>query len=141
MLFGVLVFFILNMFVDMPFFILVFVILGSIFVDVDSCNSKIGRKFWFLSWCFKHRGILHSLIACLFLSLAVCFFNLWFGFGFFIGYLSHLFIDSFTIMGIRMFWPLKLRIKGRIRSGYWVEGILFSLILFLDFWFILDYLF
>ena len=131
-LFGILVWLILERLLEMPFFVLGFVMLGSVFVDVDSCSSKIGKRLWFLSWCFKHRGVLHSLLACLVLSLVVGAFSLWAGFGFFVGYFSHLFLDSFTKMGIKLFWPFVFRVTGGVGSGGWVEDVLFVLFLFGD---------
>jgi inner membrane protein len=137
-LFGFLVFFILERFVDMPVFVLGFVLLGAVFVDVDSCSSKIGRRFWFLSWFFRHRGILHSLVAGLVSSLIVGFFSLWAGFGFFVGYVSHLIMDCFTRMGVKLFWPLDFRVKGFVRSGSWVEDVVFVLFLILDIYFVFE---
>ena len=114
------------------FFVLFGVLLGSIFVDIDSSSSKVARRFWLFSWLFKHRGVIHSLFACLFLSSLVGMFNLWFGFGFFVGYISHLLIDCFTFAGIRIFWPLKFKVKGFVKSGGWVEDVLFVFLLVLN---------
>jgi inner membrane protein len=114
----------------MPLFSLAFALLGVIFVDIDSCGSKIGRRLWFLSWIFKHRGVVHSLLVCLVLSLIVGGFSLWAGFGFFVGYASHLILDCFTKMGVVLFWPLKFRVRGFVRSGSWVEDVIFVLLLF-----------
>ena len=140
-LFGILVWLILECFVEMPFFVLVFVLFGLAFVDIDSLNSKVGKKFWFLSWALKHRGVLHSLVACVLLSLIVGAFSLWAGFGFFVGYVSHLVLDCFTKMGIRLFWRFGFRVRGFVRSGSWVEDVLFVLVLGLDVWLGFNYLF
>jgi len=126
-LFGVFVWFVLGRFVEMPFFVLFFVLLGSVFVDVDSCSSRVGRKVWFLSWWFRHRGFFHSLVGALFFSTLIGLISLWGGFGFFVGYLSHLFLDGWTRMGLKMFWPFGFRIRGFVKSGSWVEDVLFVL--------------
>ena len=84
---------------------------------------------------------MHSLVACVFLSLVVGMVSLWGGFGFFVGYISHLVLDCFTKMGVKLFWPLGFRVRGFVRSGSWVEDVLFVFILVLDVLFILDYLF
>lgn len=131
-LFGVFCFLILDRFVLMPFWVLGFVLIGSIFVDIDSCSSKIGKKFWFLSWPFRHRGILHSFVVCVFLSLIVGIMNRWMGFGFGVGYVSHLVLDGFTRMGVKLFWPFGFRVKGFVKSGSWVEDVVFVLLLVLD---------
>ena len=135
-LFGLFCYFILDIFIEMPFFVLVFVLLGAVFVDVDSYSSRIGRRFWFLSWFFKHRGVLHSLVGAVILSLFVGMLSLWAGFGFFVGYVSHLFLDGFTNRGIGLFWPFRFRAKGFVRSGSWVEDVVFVLILFADILFV-----
>ncbi len=129
---GLACYFLLSYFLEMPVFVLGFVLLGAVFVDVDSCSSKIGRRFWFLSPFFRHRGVMHSLVACIFLSLIVGLFSLWAGFGFFVGYVSHLIMDCFTKMGVKLFWPLGFRVKGFIRSGSWIEDVVFVLVLILD---------
>ncbi len=130
-MFGFLVWLILIFFVKAPFFILLFILIGSIFLDIDSSKSKIGNKFWFLSWFFRHRGFLHSLVGCLFLSLIIGILNLWAGFGFFLGGISHLFLDCLTRGGVRLFWPFSWKIRGFVRSGSWIEDILFVIGLFL----------
>jgi inner membrane protein len=117
---------ILISFVEIPFWIIIFVLLGAIFTDIDSLNSKISKIFWPLSWILKHRGVLHSLTFCILLSLIIgLLLNLWAGFGFFIGYLSHLLLDCFTRAGVKLFWPLKFRIRGPIKSGSWAEDVIF----------------
>jgi len=140
-LFGMLVWFVLERFVEMPFFVLGFVLLGSVFVDVDSCKSKAGRKAWPLSWFLKHRGFLHSLAGSAFFSLVVGVFSRWAGFGFFVGYASHLLMDCFTRMGVGLFWPFSFKVRGFVKSGSWVEDVLFVLILGLDVLFVFQKLF
>ncbi|MFH0808258.1 MAG: metal-dependent hydrolase [archaeon] len=139
--FGLICYFLVNYFVEMPGFVLLFVLLGSVFVDVDSCSSRVGRKVWFLSWFLRHRGFFHSLIGALGFSLIVGVFSLWGGFGFFVGYISHLFLDSFTRMGLKMFWPSGFRVRGFVKSGSWVEDVLFVLFLGLDVWLVFNSLF
>ena len=132
--FSLMVYFLLSYILEMPFWVLGFVLLSTAFVDIDIKNSKFGNRWYFrpLQWMTKHRGILHSLIFALLLSLIVGSFSLWAGFGFFIGYLSHLFLDCFTKSGVRLFWPLKFKIKGFVKSGGIVEQIIFVLLLFLN---------
>ncbi|MBS3087865.1 metal-dependent hydrolase [Candidatus Pacearchaeota archaeon] len=140
-LFGVFVWFILDRVIEMPIFVLLFVLLGTAFVDIDSCSSWIGKKVWFLSWVFRHRGMLHSLVGCLVLSTIVAGFNRWAGFGFFVGYLSHLIIDCFTLTGLKLFWPFEFRVCGFIRSGSWVEDVVFVFVLAVDVWLVFNSLF
>ena len=129
--FALISYLILISFIEMPFWVIGFVLLGTIFVDIDSLNSKISKIFWPLSWILKHRGALHSLTFCIFLSLLIGLLNLWAGFGFFIGYSSHLILDCFTRAGVKLFWPFNFRIRGFIKSGSWAENVIFVCCLFL----------
>jgi len=132
--FGVFVYFVLSYFVEMSLFVLVFVLLATVFVDVDAWNSKVGNHWYLRVFQFftKHRGLIHSLFFGLFLSLILGSVSLWAGFGFFVGYLSHLFLDCWTKSGVALFWPFKYRVKGFVRSGSWVEDVVFVLILLVD---------
>jgi len=133
-IFSVVVWFLLSYFIEMPLYVLVFVMLATVFVDIDAWNSKIGNHWYLRVFQFftRHRGVLHSLVAGVFLSLTLGSVSLWAGFGFFVGYLSHLFLDCFTLSGVKLFWPLGFRVKGFVRSGSWVEDVVFVLILILD---------
>jgi inner membrane protein len=134
LVFGVFVYFVLSYFVEMPLFVLVFVLLATVFVDVDVGKSSFGNRWYFrpLQWVVKHRGVFHSLFFGLFLSLIVGAVSLWGGFGFFVGYLSHLFLDCWTKSGVRLFWPLRWRVKGFVRSGGMLEDVVFVLLLLGD---------
>ena len=133
-MFGVFVYFVLSYFVEMPLFVLVFVLLGAVFVDIDIESSSFGNHWYLrpLQFLVKHRGVFHSLVFGVLLSLILGSVNLWFGFGFFVGYLSHLFLDCWTKSGVALFWPLRHRIKGFVRSGGIVEDVIFVLLLLAD---------
>lgn len=145
LVFGILVFFILNLVLEIPNKILFFILilLGAIIVDVDIKNSKAGRH-WFLrpfQFFTKHRGMVHSLVFGIFVSLLVAWISRWAGFGFFAGYFSHLFLDSLTKSGVAIFWPLsKKRFSFGIRSGGLFEEVVFILVLLGNFWFVLGFL-
>jgi len=111
-----------------------FLVLGSVFVDIDSRKSRVGKRWWLrpLQWFVKHRGFFHSLVFALLFSLVVAVFNRMAGAGFFVGYVSHLFLDVFTRAGVKVFWPLEWKIKGFIKSGGLVEEVLFVLLLLVD---------
>jgi inner membrane protein len=132
--FGAFIYFILSFFVEMPLFVLVFVLLAAVFVDIDIKSSSFGSRWYFrpLQWVVKHRGVFHSLFFALFLSLVIGSLSLWGGFGFFVGYLSHLFLDCWTKSGVKLLWPLKWRVKGFVRSGGTVEDVVFVLLLLID---------
>jgi len=132
--FSLAVWFLLSYYVAVPFWVLGFVLLSTVFVDIDIKNSRFGNRWYFrpLQWVTSHRGVLHSLVACVLISLIVGSFNLWAGFGFFVGYVSHLFLDCFTLSGVRLFWPFGFKVKGFVKSGSWVEDVVFVLILILN---------
>lgn len=129
--FSLLVYFILSHFINMPVFVLGFVLFSTVFVDIDIKNSKFGNHWYFrpFQWLTKHRGFLHSLIFASVSALTIGSINLWAGFGFFVGYISHLFLDCWTKSGIQLLWPFKRKIKGFIKSGGIAEDIIFVLLL------------
>lgn len=131
-MFGFFCWIVLSFVLEMPFWVLAGVLLGLILVDLDSCKSKVGRKFWFLSWVFSHRGIMHSLVGCFVVSAGVGMINLWFGFGVFVGFVSHLVLDVLTLQGVKIFWPFDFRVRGFVRSGGIFEDIFFVLVLLVD---------
>lgn len=96
-------------------------ILGSLTPDLDSPKSSLGRRVWPLSWSLKiiygHRGITHSLLACLlvgvglFLACAAWPGHKAYGVAFTIGYASHILADWFTKEGVPLLWPLPKRFR------------------------------
>jgi membrane-bound metal-dependent hydrolase YbcI (DUF457 family) len=82
------------------------------------------------NFLFGHRGMIHSFVgAFITYILFMLFFGSTYAGAVFIGYSSHLFLDSFTPRGIRPFWPLKPKLNGIVRSGGIFELILFFLFL------------
>ena len=110
------------------------VLFASLLPDVDSKTSKIGRKgtmkvfFAFV----RHRGIVHSIFFMMFIYLILKNFVPVVAPPFLIGYSIHLFLDCFTIRGVRLFWPFKLRVRFIFRSGGVFERALFVVFLILD---------
>lgn len=85
---------------------LLFVILGSLFPDIDTPFSKLGRMNP-LSSIMKHRGFTHTtlclvLTSCLIGTLAN---NLSYAVAYGFGYLLHLLADTLTPMGIMWGYP------------------------------------
>ncbi len=118
-----------------PVLFIIIISLTSFLPDIDHPKSKIGRRFFVLSYPINfvlgHRKFFHSLFIALGLS-----FVFWYFFGgyyipFFIGFLSHLIADGLTKQGIDFTYPLNLfKIKGFIKTGGMFEkAILFILIL------------
>ncbi len=92
---------------------------ATIIPDVDSRFSKIGEKkiFRLLQFFVKHRGLFHSFLFLIFITLILALFIPIISLPFFLGYSSHLMLDSFTIEGIYPFYPFQKRISGKIRTG------------------------
>lgn len=101
-------------------------IIGSLFPDIDSQTSILGRKVRFLSFFLKHRGFFHSVLLLALICLILLPFNKLLLVGFALGFVSHLLLDIISKEGIKL--PLIGRLKGFIRVGSWQE-MLFSLLL------------
>lgn len=94
-------------------------VLGSMAPDVD---QKIKGM--------KHRGVSHTLLALFITSSIIVYFNKEVGEVWFLCYLSHLILDSITIMGVPLLWPLSKKYYGLklIKTGGTTEK-LFPLIM------------
>ena len=113
---------------------LLLIILGSIFPDVDEHKSFIGRRLpvisRILNFLFGHRGIFHTIFIgmIIFIGFYLSGFLL-LGLGFFIGYLSHLLLDSLTLLGVKLFWPItNLQLRGFVRTGGFTEYLFFIIL-------------
>ncbi len=132
----IVLFFILMFFQDIhnPLLFLPIAIFSTLFPDIDNKFSKIGhyKIFRIFNFFIKHRGAVHSFT---FLAIAGVFIFLFFrkGFSPFVfGYSLHLILDSITISGIKPFYPLKLKVKGKIRTGGVIENFSFIVFLLVD---------
>ena len=117
---------------------IVILLIASVLPDIDSYKSKLGRKIKPISFLINiflgHRGIFHSLFLLILISLIIAFINNEIAAAFFIGYLSHLILDSLTPEGVMFFYPFsKKRIKGIIRTSSLWENIFFFVFIILCF--------
>jgi len=108
----------------------------SVFPDIDSNSSKIFKKlkpFSYLTALFDHRGIFHTIYFPIAISFILFILNLkLISLAVLIGYSLHLFLDMLTKKGIALFYPLsKKRIRGFIKVGYLIEGIIFIILIIL----------
>ncbi len=110
-------------FVNNPLTFVIMALIGTIFPDLDTRFSRYGKNpaARAMQMFTNHRGIIHSITFCALLSLILAFFIPVLAFGFFLGYSVHLLADSFTKLGISMFWPLQLKSEGLITTGSKVE--------------------
>jgi len=113
-------------------FVLILVLAGSL-PDIDHTKSRIGRKLFIISWIinffFGHRRLIHSIIFASILSLVIkmVFNEYWIPF--YIGYLSHLFLDVLTKQGLNIFYPSNFKLDGFIKTNGLFEKV-FLFILF-----------
>ena len=145
--FGILVSLVSLNFFDINNKILFFliVILFSIFPDIDYKKSKIGRKNKILSgiinFIFGHRGLIHSIYIPLILFIIFYNLNKEIGSAILLGYGSHLIIDSINKAGIIPLYPISSKkIRGFVKTGSFLEKILFLAIVFMDLYLILNYI-
>ena len=117
-----------------PLIFLFAAFIGTILPDIDTRFSSIGKKkkYRILQYFSEHRGFFHSF-TFLFLILGVLFvFSKIVAFGFAFGFSLHLFSDALTKKGISPFYPFKLRIKGFLKTGGYIEKIIFIFLLFFN---------
>ncbi len=125
-------------------FILILIFAGSL-PDIDHSKSKIGRKFFFVSWFvnlfFGHRKLIHSIMFASVLSLIIklSFGNYWIPF--YIGYLSHLFLDSLTKNGLYIFYPSNFKLSGFVKTNGLFEKLFLLVLFILNIYYIITYIF
>ena len=102
-------------------------LIGGIFPDIDNPSSHMGQLAAPVSTIIgainkklgkvgsNHRGILHDPITYL-IGLVLCYFFFPPMIGFFIGCLSHLFLDMFNAKGIPFFFIKRITL-AKIESG------------------------
>ena len=111
------------------FSFLIFVLVGSVIPDIDNPRSKLGKKLPVISHIIKytlgHRGFFHSFWLLFIIPALIYFFvNKTIGIAIFVGYFSHLFLDSLTISGVKYFYPFPFfKISGMVRTGSFMEKI------------------
>ncbi len=117
-----------------PFIFIPVVLFSSLFPDIDSSFSRLGRKPVFIpvQIVSSHRGIVHSYTLAVFLSLILASFYPILALPFFLGYSFHLFADSFTQQGIKPFWPFKGVSKGAVSVGGKSDKIIFYTFVIID---------
>ncbi|MBS3091349.1 metal-dependent hydrolase [Candidatus Pacearchaeota archaeon] len=120
--------------VNYEFIFLPVILIASILPDIDSAFSTVGKNriFRFLQWVTKHRGVIHSFTLCLIISVIFAIIYPPLAFPFFLGYGIHLFVDSFTVDGIRPFWPWGATVNGKVRTGGSIEYLIFVIFCVID---------
>lgn len=127
------VLFLLNSVQSKTLFVIV-ALIATLIPDIDSGYSKLGSKKTFrpLQWVVKHRGILHSFTFLILITFFFVLFIPLFALPFFLGYGVHLISDSFTVKGIKPFYPSHKVVSGKIRTGRKAETTIFTLFVLAD---------
>ncbi|MFH1500322.1 MAG: metal-dependent hydrolase [archaeon] len=109
-------------------------LLATLLPDIDSGFSTINEvtRLKFFKYLTKHRGVIHSFTVCVIITILLAFFIPTISLAFFLGYASHLFADSFTVEGIKPFWPFDVKSHWRFKTGSVTETSLFVFLLFFD---------
>jgi len=126
-------------------------LVGSIFPDIDHKNSYIGHKAKTVSKVINklagHRKLFHApLMYLLLYSMSIGMIThklLIVGVkGLFLGILSHLLLDSFTIGGLPWFYPLSKKkfSLGKIKTNSTLEEILCGILTCINIVIVLDIL-
>lgn len=117
-----------------PLVFLPVVLIATVIPDIDTRFSKIGshKIFRVFNFFVRHRGAMHSFTFLLFVSPLIFFLFREALLPFLSAYSLHLLLDALTVQGIAPFFPLKLRIKGIIKTGGIIENFLFLFLVLAD---------
>jgi inner membrane protein len=116
-------------------FVFIFVaLIASLLPDIDTGFSFVGKfkANRIIQFFVRHRGIFHSFTFCIVVAFLLAVFIPVLALPFFLGYSLHLFADSFTIEGIKPFWPFKKLLFWKLRTGSLTETSLFVSFLIVD---------
>ena len=122
-------------FVDTWILYFLFLFLGAGIPDVDHSKSKFGRNIFsrIIVIFSKHRKIFHSLFFGMLVAYLLFLYDKGAGFGFLLGFFSHVVLDSFTKQGINFLYPVgEFKVRGFVKSGGILETFLFYFLVILD---------
>ncbi len=114
----------------------VVVSIAALLPDVDHSSSFLGKRTKIFSF-LKHRGLTHSILGLVLLYYILYALKIYYfpQIGPFINYIligcgSHIFLDMLTPSGIRLFYPLKKRVKiPLIKTGSaWENVFMFAML-------------
>ena len=126
-------------------------IVGSLLPDIDHRSSYIGKRAKSVSKVINklagHRKLFHSPLLYIVLYLIVTYsikdaYELIFINGLFLGIVSHLILDSFTVGGIPWFYPLSQKkiSLGKIKTNSQLEFTFCGIVIFINIVILLDIL-
>ncbi len=116
-----------------------FLFFGALLPDIDHVKSKVSQKLKMLSGLLQyitgHRGFIHSITGMVVFGIPIGIIGMIIEadtlYPFLIGYGSHLLIDSLTVHGTKVLYPLPYKIRGPVKTGSWTERIIFTFFLIL----------
>lgn len=128
--------------------------LAALTPDIDTPRSTLGRVLFFISYplnrIFGHRGATHSLLVLFLSGAALAGVQIHLGgaatltpllAAWFLGYASHLALDSLTNGGLPLFWPYPRTFSVHLgTTGGVVELVLSTLLGLLFFYNLLEWL-
>lgn len=106
-------------------------VIGGLLPDIDHPQSKVGRAVYPLSKLISaavgHRTFTHSLLFMGLLLYFIGYKDSW-ALGLLVGIASHVFLDSWTDRGIKLFWPIPItfRLPITITTGGVMEKVFFA---------------
>lgn len=108
--------------------IFITILIGSILPDIDRGTSYLGRHLKPLNDFFHHRKFFHSIIFMMLVAISLAFLlhNPDYAVAFILGFSSHLFLDSMTPGGLYAFWPARIAIRGKFKTGSVFDMTLFA---------------
>jgi len=118
------------------FIFVLFVFFATFIPDIDSRNSKLGSFFIFRPFQFfvRHRDFVHSFLFMFLISGFIFLISKIAFYGFILGFGLHLIADCFNISGVRIFYPLKIKFRGFVKTNGIFEWLIFSLAIILGIW-------
>ena len=99
-----------------PLFLVAGSLIGALLPDIDHPRSYLGSKIpiipSLLYSTVGHRTLTHSIFFAVFIGILFSLIDYSFGFGVFIGIISHILLDMLTPQGVSYLYPFyKKRIK------------------------------
>jgi len=118
---------------DAYFFVSV-AFIASLLPDIDIATSFAGRRAKFIGKIFEHRGFFHTIYAAILFSVVSWkIINQSAGLAVFIGYTSHIALDSMTKAGVKPFAPAsKLTFRGHAITGGMFDTLLLGTFIVAD---------
>lgn len=89
------------------------------FISIRRLFSRSGKG------AERKRGLFHSFTFCFIITAIFTWFYPIGAFPFFLAYGTHLITDSWTVEGIKPFWPFKYTSKGSVKNGGSLDQMIF----------------